>query len=348
MPDVRADDLIAYATAVYESAGAPAEHARTVAQHQVGANLVGHDSHGVVLLATYVDRIDRGHIAPAARPEVLNESPATLAVNGHWGFGPVVSEWTMERLIAKARATKLAAGTVREQSHVGRLADYPLMAARAGFISLMMADSGQSPKAVAPFGGREARLGTNPICIAFPSRLPGPIFIDMATSAVAAGKLNLARAQGKPIPLGWLLDRDGKPTTNPNAQLEGGVMLPLGGPEGHKGYGLSFAVETLAAVLPGLGFGVDPKGRHNDGTFMLVIDPAAFSPTDFTAEVEAFVRYLKATPPAEGFEEVLYPGEIEYRTEQRRRREGIPIEPATWKRLGEIGARFGVRELAAL
>ena len=301
-----------------------------------------------MLLPTYFDRIDRGHIMPAARPDVLSESAATLAVNGRWGFGPVVSEWMMERLIAKAGQTQLAAGTVREQSHVGRLADYPLMAARAGFIGLMMADSGQSPKAVAPFGGREARLGTNPICIAFPSDLPGPIFIDMATSAVAAGKLNLARAQGKPIPLGWLLDRDGKPTTNPNAQLEGGVMLPLGGPEGHKGYGLSFAVETLASVLPVLGFGVDPKGRHNDGTFMLVVDPRAFSPTDFKVEVEAFVRYLKATPPAEGFEEVLYPGEIEYRTEQRRRREGIPIEAATWTRLGEIATRFGLPPLRAL
>jgi LDH2 family malate/lactate/ureidoglycolate dehydrogenase len=301
-----------------------------------------------VLLPTYVDRIDRGHIMPAARPDVVRESTVTLAVNGRWGFGPVVSEWTMERLIEKARQTQLAAGTVREQSHVGRLADYPLMAARAGFIGLMMADSGQSPKAVAPFGGREARLGTNPICIAFPSDLPGPVFIDMATSAVAAGKLNLARAQGKPIPLGWLLDRDGKPTTNPNAQLEGGVMLPLGGPEGHKGYGLSFAVETLASVLPGLGFGVDPQGRHNDGTFMLVVDPKAFSPTDFTVEVEAFVKYLKATPPAEGFEEVLYPGEIEYRTEQQRRREGIPIETATWSRLDKIGTRFGLSPLRSM
>ncbi len=244
--------------------------------------------------------------------------------------------------MGKARERRLAAGTVREQSHVGRLAGYPVMAARAGFIGLMMADSGQTAKAVAPFGGREARLGTNPLCIAFPSRLAGPVFIDMATSAVAAGKLNLARAQQKPIPLGWLLDRDGKPTTNPNAQLEGGVMLPLGGPEGHKGYGLSFAVETLSAVLPGLGFGVDPKGRHNDGTFMLVVDPRAFSPTDFEAQVEAFVRYLKETPPAEGFQEVLYPGEIEHRTEERRRRAGIPIEEATWRRLGEIATRFGV------
>jgi len=342
MPNIGAEDLTAFAAAAYEAAGTPPEHAKTVSRHQVRANLVGHDSHGVVLLATYIDRIGRGHIVPAARPEIMNESPTTLAVNGRWGFGPVISEWTMERLVARAREMRIAAATIREQSHVGRLAEYPLMAARAGFIGLMMADSGQSPKAVAPFGGREARLGTNPICIAFPSDLPGPVFIDMATSAVAAGKLNLARAQGKPIPLGWLLDKAGKPTTNPNAQLEGGVMLPLGGPEGHKGYGLSFAVETLAAVLPGLGFGIDPKGRHNDGTFMLVIDPQAFSPTDFKNEVEAFVRYLKATPPAEGFEEVLYPGEIEYRTEQRRRQAGIPIEDSTWRRLGEIATKFGI------
>jgi LDH2 family malate/lactate/ureidoglycolate dehydrogenase len=342
MPNVSGEELTAFVIATYEAAGAPPEHARIVGAHQVGANLVGHDSHGVVLLPTYLDRIDRGHIVPAARPDILNESLASIAVNGRWGFGPVISEWTMERLIAKARQTRVAAGTVREQSHVGRLADYPLMAARAGFIGLMMADSGRTAKAVAPFGGREARLGTNPVCIAFPSALPGPIFIDMATSAVAAGKLNLARAQGKPIPLGWLLDRDGKPTTDPKAQLEGGVMLPLGGPEGHKGYGLSFAVETLAAVLPGLGFGVDPTGRHNDGTFMLVVDPGAFSPTDFKVEVAAFVRYLKATPPAEGFDEVLYPGELEYRTEQRRRREGIPIEETTWRRLGAIATRFGI------
>ncbi|PWU25155.1 MAG: dehydrogenase [Candidatus Rokuibacteriota bacterium] len=345
MPKVDVEDLTAFAVAAYEAAGTPVDHARIVAAHQVGANLVGHDSHGVVLLPTYVERIDRGHIMPAARPAILNESPATLAVNGGWGFGPVISEWTMERLIAKARQIRVAAGTVREQSHVGRLADYPVMAARAGFIGMMMADSGQTAKSVAPFGGREARLGTNPLCIAFPSELPGPIFIDMATSAVAAGKLNVARARQKPIPLGWLLDKDGKPTTDPGAQLAGGVMLPLGGSEGHKGYGLSFAVETLAAVLPGLGFGVDPKGRHNDGTFMLVVDPAAFSPTDFKTEVEAFVRYLKETPPAEGFDEVFYPGEIEYRTEQRRRREGIEIEDVTWRRLGEIAGRFKIEAL---
>src|SRR5919202_2489751 len=195
MPVVNADDLAALATAIYEAAGTPPEHAKIVVAHQVGANLAGHDSHGVVLLPTYVQRIDRGHIVPTARPVVINETPTTLAVNGQWGFGPVVSEWTMERCIAKAREARLAAATVREQSHVGRLADYPLMAARAGLIGIIMCDSGQSPKSVAPFGGHEARLGTNPLCISFPSDLPGPIFIDMATSGVAAGKLAVGPAR---------------------------------------------------------------------------------------------------------------------------------------------------------
>ena len=346
MPIIGAEELTAFAVAAYEAAGTPPEHARIVATHQVGANLVGHDSHGVVLLPTYLERIDRGHIAPAARPRLLSETPTTLAVDGQWGFGPVVSEWTMERCIAKARDTRVAVATVREQSHVGRLADYPLMAARAGFIGLMMADSGQAPKQVAPFGGREARLGTNPLSIAFPSDLPGPVFLDMATSAVAAGKLNVARAREQAIPLGWVLDRDGKPTTDPNDYFNGGVMLPLGGPEGHKGYGLSFVVETLAAVLPGLGFGVDPQGRHNDGVFMLAVDPGAFSPTDFKAQVGAFVRYLKETPPAEGFAEVLYPGELEHRTAQRRCQEGIPIEQQTWGRLAQVADRFELSPLS--
>ena len=346
MPVVNVEDLAALADAVYVAAGTPPEHARTVVAHQVGANLAGHDSHGVVLLPTYVERIDRGHIVPTARPVVINETPTTLAVNGQWGFGPFVSEWTMERCIAIAREAHVAAATVREQSHVGRLADYPLMAARAGFIGMIMCDSGQAPKQVAPYGGREARLGTNPLSIAFPTDLPGPVFLDMATSGVAAGKLIVARARKQPIPLGWVLDKEGRPTTDPNDYFNGGVMLPLGGPEGHKGYGLSFVVETLAALLPGLGFGVDPQGRHNDGAFMLAIDPGAFMPlADFKAQVAAFVRYLKETPPAEGFDEVLYPGEREYRTEQQRRRDGIPIEDDTWRKIAELANRFGLASL---
>jgi uncharacterized oxidoreductase len=122
-------------------------------------------------------------------------------------------------------------------------------------------------------------------------------------------------------------------------------MLPLGGPEGHKGYGLSFAVETLAALLPGLGFGIDPAGRHNDGTFMLAVDPKVFYPSgNFQEMIEGFVKFLKETPPMEGVSEVYYPGELEYRTEQRRRAEGVPIEDSTWARLNEVATRFGLSD----
>ncbi|MGH7263470.1 MAG: Ldh family oxidoreductase, partial [Candidatus Rokuibacteriota bacterium] len=322
------------------------DDARVVADHQVDANLAGHDSHGVHLLPTYLDRIRKGHIVPGAPIAVLDETDTTARVDGHWGFGQVVSTRAMELCIGKARRHRVGIVSVFRQSHVGRLGDYPLMAAAAGLVGLMMCDSGQAPKQVAPFGGREARLGTNPLSIAFPSDLEAPVLVDMATSAVAGGKLSVARARREAIPLGWLLDPEGNPTTDPSHFAAGGAMLPLGGPQGYKGSALSFAVETLAAILPGLGFGVDPAGRHNDGAFLLAFDPAAFRPlAEFKAEVAAFARYLKATPPATGFAEVLYPGEIEHRTAARRRREGIPIEDDTWSRLEALARAAGLERL---
>lgn len=346
MPVVTAERLHRLAVALYEHAGVPPAEARTVADHQVEANLVGHDSHGVHLLPTYLDRIRKGHIVPGAPFEVLDETPTTARVDGHWGLGQVVSTRAMALCIEKARRQRVAIVSVFRQSHVGRLGDYPLMAARAGLVGLMMCDSGQAPKQVAPFGGREARLGTNPLSIAFPSDLEAPLLVDMATSAAAGGKLMVAIARHEPIPPGLLLDRDGRPTTDPTQFLAGGAMLPLGGAQGYKGTALSFAVETLAAVLPGLGFGVDPQGRHNDGAFLLAFDPAAFRPlAEFKADVAAFARYLAATPPAEGFTEVLYPGEVEYRTAQRRRREGIPVEDETWGRLTALARAAGLAGL---
>jgi uncharacterized oxidoreductase len=346
MPTVTAERLHRLAVALYEAAGVSTADARVVADHHVEANLAGHDSHGIHLLPTYLERIQKGHIVPGAPIEILDETPTTARVDGHWGFGQVVSTRAMELCIDKARRQKVAIVSVFRQSHVGRLGDYPLMAARAGLVGLMMCDSGQAPKQVAPFGGREARLGTNPLSIAFPSDLEAPVLVDMATSAAAGNKVVVALARGEPIPLGWLLDREGRPTTDPSHYRTGGALLPLGGPQGYKGTGLSFTVETLAAILPGLGFGVDPQGRHNDGAFLLAFDPGAFRPlAEFKAEVAAFARYVKATPPAEGFTEVLYPGEIEHRTAECRRRDGIPVEDDTWNRLATLARAAGMAHL---
>ena len=270
-----------------------------------------------------------------------SESPATTVIDGHWGFGFYVNAKAMELTIEKAKKTNVAACTVFRQSHVGRLAAYPLMAARAGMIGIATADSGRSPKIVAPFGGREARLGTNPISIAVPSDLEAPFYLDMATSAVAAGKIALAVSRGEEIPTGWIVDSEGRHTTDPTQYRKGGALLPLGGSEGYKGSGLAAMIEVLCGLLTGLGFGVDPTGRHNDGCFMAVFKVDAFRPLqEFKKEVADFARYLKATPPSEGSPGVFYPGEIEHKREQERRKSGIEVEAATWDKLKSLAAEY--------
>jgi len=345
MPVIQHERLRGLIEKLLLGAGATAQEAPIVARHSVAANLAGHDSHGVIMIPTYIERIDNGDIVPGAPFEIKQQSATSTVVDGNWGFGYVVSERATRITIDKAKKVNVAATTIVQQSHIGRVAAYPLMAAREGMIAIMTADSGRGPKAVAPFGGREARLGTNPICIAVPSALGEPLVVDMATSAVAAGKVNLAKARGTAIPEGWIVDRDGKPTTDPNQFGKGGngaVLLPLGGPEGHKGYGLAVMVEILSALLPGLGFGASPTGRHNDGCFLAVFNVEAFRPLQtFKSEVAEFAQYLKETKPATGFTEVLYPGEVELRMEATRRAEGIPIDDTTWGKLKALGERYG-------
>ena len=343
MPRVAAERLQRIGAALLVAAGSPAEEADVVMRHCIDANLAGHDSHGIIQIPTYIDRIQAGHIVPGAPWTIVRQSPTTAVIDGHWGFGYTVTERAMQLTIDKAARSNVAATTVFRQGHIGRLASYTLMAAQADMIGLITADSGRSTKQVAPFGGREARIGTNPLSIAIPSDLDGPLFLDMATSAVAAGKIQLAVSRGEPVPLGWIVDRSGRPTTDPSQLRQGGALLPLGGSEGYKGSGLGVIVEILCGLLTGLGFGIDPSGRHNDGCFLAVFNVSAFRPVaEFKREVADFARYLKATPPAEDSPGVLYPGEIEHRREQERRHSGIDVEDATWTRLRALAERYGL------
>jgi uncharacterized oxidoreductase len=341
MPVVQADHLKRIGAALLRATGASEEEALAVAAGCVNANLAGHDSHGIIAVPTYIDRIAAGHIVPGAKWSIVRESPTTTVIDGNWGFGFHVNAKAMALTIEKAKTANVAACTVFRQSHVGRLAAYPLMAAREGMIGLATADSGRSPKHVAPFGGREARLGTNPISIAVPSDLEAPFYLDMATSAVAAGKIALAVARSEDIPKGWIIDAEGRHTTDPRQYRNGGALLPLGGTEGYKGSGLAAMVEVLCGLLTGLGFGVEPTGRHNDGCFMAVFNVAAFRPlAQFKKEVGEFAHYLKSTPPSEGSNGVFYPGEIEFLREQQRRKDGIEIEDATWERLRALAGQY--------
>src|SRR5579864_1825149 len=235
MPKIQADRLEEIGRALFIAAGTPKDEAELVMRHIVGANLVGHDSHGVIQIPTYIDRIKVGHIVPGAPWVIVKESAKHTVIDGHWAFGYVANDKAMRLTIEKAEKGNVAAATVFRQGHIGRLSSYSQMAAKAGMIGLVTADSGRSPKAVAPFGGREARLGTNPLAIAVPSDLDAPFYLDMATSAVAAGKIQLAIARNEQIPQGWIIDAEGRHTTDPTQYRKGGALLPLGGSEGYKG-----------------------------------------------------------------------------------------------------------------
>jgi LDH2 family malate/lactate/ureidoglycolate dehydrogenase len=335
MPTVTAEKLIEIEQALLIAAGASAEEAAIIARYNVGANLVGHDSHGIHLIPSYIDRIKVGHIVPQAPWVITQETPTTTVIDGNWGFGYAVTDRAMRYTIEKAKKQNVAAATVFRQSHIGRLASYPLL--------------GRSAKAVAPFGGAKARLGTNPIAFAIPSNLDGPFVFDMATSAAAAGKINVATARGEQVPTGWLIDAEGRPSTDPRVLKSGGALLPLGGAEGYKGTGLAAIVEIMSGLLTGLGFGVEPTGRHNDGCFIAVFNVAAFRDLAvFKQEVTEFAQYLKATPLAQGFTEVFYPGEVEYKKELDRRKNGIVIEDATWAKVVDLAKGYGLSDKLGL
>ena len=171
------------------------------------------------------------------------------------------------------------------------------------------------------------------------------MLLDMATAAVAQGKVGLAVSRKEAIPSTWVIDKEGNPTTDPNAYFEGGALLPVGADQGHKGSGLSFMVEAFSGILTGLGFGLDPQARHNDGCFLVVIDVETFRPlADFKRQVGEFAQFIKTSPPAQGFSEVLYPGEIEWRTEQARRRDGIYVEDETWSRIAGLVDELNLRD----
>jgi LDH2 family malate/lactate/ureidoglycolate dehydrogenase len=337
VPIVNADVLQQKIQRIYERHGVSAHEAAVVARHQVGANLAGHDSHGALRTAQYVGAIEAGHLVPGAPFQIEREDPCTAVINANWGFGFVQTERAVGLVIDKAKKMGVCAVTIRFQGHVGRLGGYTSLIAEADLIAMMFSDSGRGPKVVAPFGGTTALLGTNPICIAVPSARHGPVILDMATSAVALGKIALARQRGESVPPGWVIDSAGRPSTDPDDYYKGGggALLPLGGDQGHKGYGLAFMVEVFCGILTGLGYGVAVDGKHNDGNFIAAFDVARFMDlAEFKEQISDFVEFLKAGA-GEG-SGVLFPGEIEQRTRKQRLAAGIWIEDKTWNELQEL------------
>ena len=332
-----ADHLQRVSRDLFKAAGTPDDIAAAVAEILVGANLAGHDSHGVQFVPMYLDRIEAGDIAPSAHPEIVREADCTLHVDGHKGFGHFMSRQAMEWAIDRARRSSVCCVTFQNSTHIGRLGEYAEQAARAGCVTILTlgwAAAGGSQ--VVPFGGASGVLGTNPIAVGIPTGDDTPFVIDFATSVIAGGKVIVARSKGTELPPGAIVDKDGRPSTDPADYFDGGFLLPFGG---HKGYALSL----FFSLMGGLSGAFAAEQNAMSGLFMQVYDVAAFTPLDdYQRNVRSTLDGIKATPPAPGYREVLVPGDFEGRSRQQRLAEGIEVPAETYGKLEAWAERLNV------
>jgi uncharacterized oxidoreductase len=345
MPTLKGEQLEKIAFHLFLAAGAPEEHSRIVAQHLAENNLTGHDSHGFIRIIQYIRQIKEGLILPAAKPEIVSDSPGVAQVDGHYGFGQVVAKFSTELAIAKAKKQGVSCVTMRYLRHLGRLGAYAEMATRAGCAAILYCSTGGQSLFIVPFGGSQRRLGTNPIAMAFPSEEDGPILSDFATSVAAEGKVRVYRARGHKLPQGWLLDKEGRPSQDPNDFYNGGAILPLGNSVGHKGFCLGFMADVFGGILSGDHFLGSPGNQLSNASLIVAIDIERFGPlAAMRSKVSQAVKHVKDTPPAEGFEQVLFPGEKEVKSRKERGKKGVEIEEETWDQVMALVQEYGIAD----
>ncbi len=339
MRTIPAPVLTDFVARIFHAAGVPTAVAEQVAASLVASNLAGHDSHGVVRVMQYLGAVERGETDAHAAPVLVRNTPVLAVIDARRSFGQVAASFAIRTAIAKARDAGIAAVALYNSSHVGRLGEWVEMAATQGMIGLAFCNGGRSGGIVAPYGGAARRLGTNPIAAAVPLANRPPFVLDFATSAVAEGKVRVARNSGKEIPTGWVLDKEGNPTTNPADLYAGGMLLPAAG---HKGYALALLVDLLGGLLTGGGSAPQEGTMQSNGVLFLVLAISAFrSPDEFQAEAVAMVERIKSTPPAPGFSAVLLPGEPEQQSAAQRRANGVPLDDGTWAQMVAEAERLG-------
>jgi len=333
-------------SAILQSGGSSAAEGDTVAEHLVRANLAGHDSHGVGMVPHYVRHWEAGLVVPNTRVKIAKDDGAIMMFDGARGYGRCVGGEAMATAIARCKQTGVVAMTLANAHHIGRVGAYGELASAAGLVSLHFVNVADHRGLVAPFRGSDSRFSTNPVCIAMPGtdRTP-PLLLDMATSAVAMGKVRVARNEGKSMAEGILIDRAGQPTRDPNVMYSDpqGSLLPFGG---HKGYALAVMTELLAGALSG-GPTLQPGNERRGGTinnmFAVLVDPARMAGVDWLRrEIDGFVEYVKASPPADPRAPVLVPGDPERMAHRDRSRDGIAVDPATWEEILAAAEKIGL------
>jgi uncharacterized oxidoreductase len=345
MPLLHAPEIRAFTSECFAQAGFPKAEADLIARLLVEANLTGHETHGIRQIPRYLKAAHTGEVKAGAPVTVLQETPATALLDAHYTLGFVGATQAVELAIAKARETKVAAVAVRNLNHVGRVGAYPEMAAAQGFVCLAYTNAQGAGKSVAPFGGLGRLVGTNPMAAAFPGTGGFPILLDFATSATAANKIRVAHTRGKPTGPGWIVDDRGTPTTDPKVFMDGkGSQVPLGGEQGHKGFGLAVMVDILGGILAGAGAAPAPTTVLNNGTFLICIDPDAFVAKDqYARQLTELIDYLHAAPPAPGKPGVILPGEYEHRNRLRHTEHGFEVEEEIWRAIVEAARAVHVQ-----
>jgi LDH2 family malate/lactate/ureidoglycolate dehydrogenase len=336
-------DLRKLARAVLVASGVPAAKADLVSDSLVAANLRGVDSHGIHLLPHYIRQLRAGNVDAEAEGHVITESGACLLFDGEHGIGHHVSATCCGYALRLAGIHGMGLVIARNSSHFGAAAFWAQRMSAAGMIGIVMCNA--SP-AVPPWQGREGRIGTNPICISVPSAGSGGWLLDMATTTVAMNRIVKEAANQTPsIPSGWAMDAQGVPTTDTQTALKG-LLMPLGG---YKGSGLGMMAEILCAVLGGGVMSNGVGGLHildrpmNTSQMFLAIDVARFMPAEeFQSRMEHLIRTIKSARTADGYDEILVAGDPEWRMEEERLREGIPIDDATWSRLIALAQESGI------
>ncbi len=338
-----ADSLRSFCEEIFVSCGMAPEDAFIVADGLVQSNLRGVDSHGVTRVGIYVKRLKMGLTNPRPDVKIVRESDATLLVDGDNGMGQVVGVRALELGLKKAKESGGVSVGIRRSTHYGAGAYYVQRAVAQDVVAFAYSNA---PPTMAPWGGVDPYVGTNPYAYGVPAGERRPIILDMATSIVARGKIILAAERGDQIPDGWAVDKQGNPTTDAREALEGSV-LPFGGP---KGYALSLMIDIMAGALTGAGFGPRINSMYDDfddpqnvGAFFQLVDIGHFTdPATFKARVDQMIEEIKFSRRAEGTEELFLPGEIEYRMEQEREASGIPLSAETVAELREVGRSCGV------
>jgi uncharacterized oxidoreductase len=324
---------------ILKAAGADADAAAAVAGSLILSNIRGVDSHGFMRVQDYCEAIRLGRLDPTGRPVIVADEGSFIKVDGNRSFGQLAARFATNLVVEKAHVTGIALVTLANVLHVGRLGEFAEQAAERGSLALILCNSGPAGGCVVPFGGASRALGTNPLAYGVPAATEPDIIADFSTSMAAEGRVRLARDAGQRVPSGWLVDRNGEPSIDPQAFYDGGALLPMAG---HKGYALSLLVEIAGGVLAGAGC-ASRNDEPGNGFVMIAIDVNRLLPTDaFEQGADQVISALKNVHPADGFSSVVTPGMPERTLEIERTATGIPFSETTWTRVSALAATLEV------